>query len=281
MCGLYLKKKYPNIKWVSDMRDPMNPQHMTLWRRLLCTHWQSRILKKADEIVTISTALADQIGAGKRTVHVVENGYAPAPIEATAPRDQVLRIGYTGQLYDGMRDMSSLFRAISDLQAERGEKLPLEIHYAGNSVDELMSQVGRYGMEEYIVNHGLVSKKESTAIQEFSDILCVLSWNTEKEQGVLTGKFPEYLRMKKPILAIITGELANAELTERVRKMKVGFAYEQINEDKEFGELKKWLSEALAFKERGESLPFFASDEDVERFSYPSLIARLDAILKK
>src|SRR5699024_6712566 len=145
----------------------------------------------------------------KKKVYTITNGYKEEPILYTPNEDGILKIGYTGQLYNGIRDMSELFRCVDYIQREKGKSLPIQIHYAGNDSNKLIEQARQYGVEKYIVDHGRVSKFDALRLQEKCDILCVLTWNTKKEQGVLTGKFPEYLRLCKPILAIITGDLEN------------------------------------------------------------------------
>ena len=217
LIGLKLKRKFRDIKWVSDMRDAMDAEQQQWWRKKLLGIIQNKMLKNADAVTTVCRALGKKYTSileryNRNTkVYVIENGYDNSPIVAQPLKDGTLRIGYTGSLYNGLRKMDAVFNALSKLEMEYGEEIPVKVCYAGSESVQLLSQAKQYNAEKYVVDYGMVDRKEALRIQEESDILCVLSWNTKKEQGILTGKFPEYLRLRKPVLALIDGDLPCAE----------------------------------------------------------------------
>lgn len=283
LIGRRIKKKYRSIVWVSDMRDPMTHSQQLSWRKLLNGHWEKKMVKSADAITTISDALGDKYRRMdvKGRVGVFVNGFDPKDsCEDLSKKDGVLRIGYTGALYAGRRRMDGLFKAIESIEKSHGKQLPLEIHYAGNEATELFCQAKQYNVEKHIINHGILTRNDAQKLQEECDILCVLSWNTHEEKGVLTGKFPEYLRLRKTILALISGEVPNAELTNRINSLQCGFSYEYCGGDKSLTSLVEWLKEMLNRKAAGEDLVDMNSTMLIDEYNYKHISEKYEKYLK-
>lgn len=283
LIGLAVKKRYPNIKWVSDMRDPMTHSEQSFWRKNMNAHWERKMSKAADAITTVSNALGEKYSCvyGHENVRVFVNGFVPTDSCINlVKQDGILRIGYTGSLYDGKSKMEVLFKAIKYIEHKKGEHVPIELHYAGGDAIEVYKQANCYNASEYIVNHGLLTRDDAQHLQQVCDILCVLSWNTEKEKGVLTGKFPEYLRLKKMILALVTGEVPNAELTKRINDMHCGFSFEYISGDEGYNCLIDWLNKMLALKQKDESISTGMDEAMVEQYSYKYIVNQYAQFLK-
>lgn len=287
LVGLKLKRKYPDIKWVSDMRDPVDSMHQQAAWRLRGWYLQKKMITLSDQVITVCDGITDRFRTflpkeEKDKVTTIPNGYVQEPILNRPKEDGILKIGYTGQLYTGaknMRDMSDLFRCIHAMEKETGVELPVQVHYAGGDFERLLVQAQRYKAGKYLVNHGRISKYDALRLQEKCDILCVLTWNTKKEQGVLTGKFPEYLRIRKPILALITGDLENAELSRKITELGIGFSYEYIRSKNDFIILKKWLKECMEKKKSGTAILESVDDKKIENYSYEVLSKKLENIL--
>ena len=119
--------------------------------------------------------------------------------EAISQSDKIVRLVYTGELYNGKRDLSPLFQAISTLLKEQKiQPEDIEIIYAGKSGDCFVSQISCFPGIKY-TNCGFISRQDALALQSGADLLLLASWCEPNEKEVLTGKFFEYLQMKKPI----------------------------------------------------------------------------------
>ena len=285
LVGLEMKKAFPQIPWVSDIRDPVDSMHYQLVWRLRGAFLQKKMLRRADRVVTVCDGITDRYKTilpekQRSKVHTITNGYREEPILCKPAEDGILRIGYTGQLYRGTSDMSELFHCIHVLEQELGADLPLEILYAGPHESTVMSQAEPYDAGKYVVSHGKISKEASLRLQEKCDILCVLTWNTVREQGVLTGKFLEYLRLRKPILAIVTGDLANAELSRRIADLNIGYSYECIRHDTDFSEMKTWLETAMARKRDNQPLIGELDEEKLRAYAFPNLAKQMEQLLR-
>ncbi|MBC8529566.1 glycosyltransferase [Christensenellaceae bacterium NSJ-44] len=279
--GLYLKRRHPQVYWISDMRDPMDSHTLQPWLRVFMAWRQKKMLRKADAVTTVSQALGRRfasISGRQDSIHVIFNGYEGKAKCVPGAMDKVLRIGYTGSLYNGIRRVDALFEAIQQIENEMND-ISIEFHYAGVNSTDFMQQANRYGVQKIVVDHGVLEKDKALALQEKCDILCVVSWNTKKEQGVLTGKFPEYLRLGKPIIALTSGEMPHAELTQRVREMNLGCAFEYVNRERDFPELVKYLHKSLDEKKAGIQLGNGQDRAAIKRYSYDFLAPTLEKLM--
>ena len=284
LLGICIKKKYPSIVWISDMRDPADSIHQQWPIRLYGSVLQKKMLRLADVVTTVCDGICEKyvhlMGEKYRNkIFVLPNGYCDSPVCYKPENDGILRVGYTGQLYKGTRDMSELFRCIKAIELKTKEKPPIQIHYAGSDAGILYKQAEPYDCQDYIVNHGKVSKSDALKLQEQCDVLCVLTWNTKKEQGVLTGKFPEYLRLRKPILAIVIGNLKDAEITQRIAALNIGYSFECINETEGFGKLENWIEECIDNKLAGKMIVKDINEGLVKQYSYDYLVNRLEKVV--
>ena len=148
--------------------------------------------------------------------HVITNGYDPEDIKSIDETNSpYFNINYTGQLYLGRSNLSPVFEVLKKLTNSNAvSKEKIRFEYAGNGYQLVYSMASKYGMEDILINHGVVNREKSLKIQKNSKILVLASWNTKKEKGILTGKFFEYMMMDKPIIAAISGDDKNSILKE-------------------------------------------------------------------
>ena len=105
----------------------------------------------------------------------------------------------------------------------------------------------------------MVPKDEAIALQRSSQILFVLLWSAENGEGILTGKFFEYLGAKRPILA--TGKYCGG-VTPLLEQTKSGYAFSSVDSLKV--QLMNWY---LEYKENG-FVAYRGIDEEVDKYSY-------------
>lgn len=178
--------------------------------------------------------------------------------------------------------MSLFFKCLKELITEKKIELNrIEVHYAGTSSSDLLKQASFYGIQAIIHDHGYLSRAASIKLQESSDILVVLSWNTLKEQGILSGKFFEYIQAFKPIIAITSGDLADSELTEMVKELNVGIACEYIQQKNDLILLKDYVLLQYNHIMMDEVLAFEPNIEKVRSFHYKQVVEQLEKICMK
>lgn len=280
--GKYAAEKF-GCKWILDLRDPIarrsDGDYITYlrWKAI-----QRKAVSSADTCISVSVGGAKKISeaTGKRII-TLYNGYDDDTVlKCETPDDGVLRFAYTGVMYQNHSDATFLFEVLRQL-ADAGE-IDLEkvqFEYAGPHFDMIQEQAKQFRVEHILVNHRFVSRTEAAKIQARCDIFVVLTWNTKYEQGVLTGKFYEGIRARKPILTLVTGDVPNCELSMLNQQYHYGFCYEACSKDTQG--LKKWVLDAYQRKSCG-GAPVYAPDESLfEAFTYKKLTSNLVSIMEE
>ena len=261
--GRYLKKKRMCGIWIADYRDPFLGQREKKMIPGFVFQDNLKVEKMADFVTTVSKGTKEQIAeeAGKdkdeirKKIHVVYNGYDiddRQNIKTTKRKNEKLQIAYCGMLgivkNRFVRSPEMLFKALWELKEEGKVQFnELEFIYAGPSSDYLKQCAKKYNVLDIVKDCGYVTREKSLEIQSQADIILLCSWNTNKEQGILTGKFYEAMLLEKKVLALISGEKGNSELKEIIQDCNIGFCCEESMES-DYENLKKWL--AIRFQEK-------------------------------
>lgn len=273
-------------KWMLDFRDPIEPHSPNYFGVPFLKRIQRNGVLKADVCTAVSDDLAKHLSdqAGGKKVHTVYNGYEPtAPgAERATVEEGVLSFCYTGQMYAGKRDISPVLRALQKLSDEGSVSLDkIRVHYAGPDFECLRLQAEQHHVTEILVNHGYVSRQEAARMQEESDIYVVLSWNTKKEKGVLTGKFYEGIRAEKPILSVVSGKVPYCELNTLNEKFHYGCCYEEGRDQETFAQLCDFLRKAYKEKMECGHVQYEMMPELAAAFRYDNLAARMEALCQQ
>ena len=289
----YLKKNKNGNYWVADLRDSMDKEQYSKTINWIYNHFQKDMVRKADVITVVSKGQAKMLqrSIGERLsngdmVKILYNGYEKsvntvpsehAPVLTNG--DHKLIITYTGSLYKDRSDMSLLFEALRELIDEKRIDLNnIEVHYAGQNSPDFAAQSISYDLQQITIDHGFLSRAESIKLQQSSDILIALCWNTEKELGILSGKFFEYLQSFKPIIGIISGDVANSELSELINELDVGIGCEYIRKGTDLKRLKSYLLFMYNGKIKTGLIEFSPNIEKVKSFHYKKIVEQLEKI---
>lgn len=199
--------KITSIPWIADYRDLWSQNHYgitTRWEQDRTTSLEKKIVKSAKYLTTISEPLAcDLMQLHGKPVEVVLNGYDSDLINLGITLRPKFTITYTGSLYKGKRDPEPLLQVLSELISEGALSLSnIEVDFYGPMDLQLAENISHYGLEECVIQHGLVSKDEAVNLQSSSQILLLLTWDHAKEIGVCPAKMYEYFAAKRPILSI-------------------------------------------------------------------------------
>jgi len=203
----------PKIYWIADFRDlHIDPDDDTVLFKKFNKWIDAKIFKRANVITTVSEGLREQLLQFNENVYVLRNGISSEMIKkfdkVQTQRDiSKFTLTYTGKLYEGRRDPSRIFQAISNLIDKRLiVKEELELAYAGKDGYLWKQLAETYNLGERVKDYGYVSLEESVRLQKNSNVNILLSWATKNLKGILTGKFYEYLIASRPICLAISGE---------------------------------------------------------------------------
>jgi hypothetical protein len=287
--GRYIKNKNNSIKWVADFRDPVYQDTVPLLFKSYAKMFAGKYCFQSDAITAVSKGVYSNLYLKdyRGTFEVLSNGYDLEDLEEIHESgvhycDDIFRLVYTGQLYDGRRDVSILFNALQDLIVDGAiDKDKIEFHYAGNSIEILRKQAEKYDLDGIIVDHGYVARRQSLNLQKKGDLLVLATWNNINEQGVLTGKFFEYLMLHKPIVAVVNGNQRNSLLKEIINDLEVGVTYEEINNLNDYAAMKVFLLKIYKQVMYLEKVEFNIKEDKVEYYDFKSITDRLINIYAK
>ena len=140
----------------------------------------------------------------------------------------------------------------------------------------MLKQAKEYGYEGSIIDHHIISRTETARIQAASDLFLVLSWNNKRDQGILTGKFYEALQHRKPVLALVSGDVPNSELKMLIDNYHLGFCYEETDEPNSIVALSTFLREQYQRKMAGTPIEYDPDEKVFSRFEYGNIVRELE-----
>lgn len=272
LVGLKLKKLYPSLKWIADLRDPWTDIYYNevLYQGRLAKRMnlamERKVLNSADVLVTVSEGVKRNFCSHapvEHKFHVIPNGYdapdfADVPVDAGRenPRMVISYIGTLSPLYDS----STFTKALKLLPAETASKILIRIIGSVNA-DVAASFSGTSAQVEYLPYqpHGQAIKYMVS-----SDLLLLLL-PVKNSDGVLTGKFFEYLASRRPILLIQPEE---SEAGKMILRLEAGAVFDSGNADG----LAKYLAACT------ENKPSVAVD-DLDRFSREHLAGEMAKLI--
>jgi glycosyltransferase involved in cell wall biosynthesis len=209
LIGLKLKKKYPEIKWIADLRDPWtdiyyyNQFHPSAISRLVDSNYEKSVLKSADVMITVGKSLkelfASKIKGLREKIEVVTNGYDAEDFAGLNPaKPGIFIISYIGTL-SGSYPVSGMLKA-------------LDVFLHGNA-DCRLKFVGMVSSEqrEDILSSPSGPAAEfipytdhKTAIKYMvsSTVLLLIIPFHQTNKSIITGKLFEYLASGKPIICL-------------------------------------------------------------------------------
>lgn len=192
------------VPWVADMRDPWVDNQTyphPAWRKRFDKILERLILGQATGLVAVSEPWSEQLKSKFSTrMAVVTNGFEPSDYpEPETYSEKILRIVYTGTIYEGIQDAGVLFQALG-LLGDAANKI--RIDYYGRDGGHMLEIARAWGQEELVHINGQVTYEESLRKQVSADVLLLLGVIDPLQKGWYPAKVFEYLGAKRPILSI-------------------------------------------------------------------------------
>lgn len=204
------------LPWVADFRDPVassvepgNPFSVSSQQR-----WERRVLRHARRVVLTTPgamrSYAKQYPEAYREgrIAVVPNGYDEAAFSGLlTTRDHQprlpFRLVHSGILYRNGRDPSPFFRALANLKsAGTLTEGDVSIVLRASGAESLYAEeIRRLDLESMITLALPVSNQQ--ALLEQADADALLLFQGSKFDGQIPAKVYEYLRIGRPIFALV------------------------------------------------------------------------------
>lgn len=210
LIGLELKKKYPDLKWIADFRDPWTQisyhSELKLTKNSEKKHkeLESSVIKTADCVLATSYTDAEnysKIGASETVV--ITNGYESGDFKIEKKnQNQKFRISYSGNL-ESARNPVEFWKALKELTDRNDEfRDQFEINFYGILSAEVEETIAEIGLSKYLVKHGYVDHQTAVEGIVNSELLMLTNFPDPKSKGIIPGKLFEYLAAGNPIIAI-------------------------------------------------------------------------------
>lgn len=285
LCGMYAKKKFPDAKWICEFRDPVVTNVLPDEFKKPYKKIENKACDNADVIVAVSNGYVERIcnEKNKKKAHMIPNGYdlKDKPTFNESLSDGNLKITYVGALYLGKRNLSPIFKAISELCEEKAVDLDkIAFEYAGKEFATAFSQAKKYGVQSIVHDNGVLSRKNCLDLQMNSDMLVLSTWNEKGEEGVFPGKFLEYMLIGKPIVSVVDGNIPESEVKQVMTEGNFGVTYEAANSTEDFALLKEYIKKQYDKVTNGENVEFEPNKDVLDRYNYENIMQRIEDLIK-
>ena len=281
----WYKTRHPSVKWIADFRDPTWSVAMTEERKAAAKEFAADVARCCDVITVVTPGIVDAHREDflDRRCCVVYNGYDPDDRIGMeqADNDGVFRLVYTGELYNGRRDLRPVFCALTRLaEQEKVDLSKIEVVYAGQSGSVFEEQAARFGAIRYC-NKGFVAHPTAMNLQNQAQILLLASWCGHNDKYTLTGKFFEYLSANRPIVCVISGEEKGSALSTAINEHGLGVCYEAANDQIDFERLCAYLEAQYCGFIMKQSGAFKPDLEYIGQFSYEKIAEQVYDIISE
>jgi glycosyltransferase involved in cell wall biosynthesis len=209
LIGLKLKKRYPEIRWFADLRDPWTEIYYykqfypTFFSKKIDLHYEKSVLNNCDRIITVGNSLKEsfskKVKGIENKIEIITNGFDESDFEgkpAIVPsRFTITYVGTLSEAYpvDGLirvlaniqkRDIDFLFRLVGLVAEANKKKICSEIR--ADSIEFIPYSIHSEAIS-YLLN---------------SSILLLVIPDHINNKSIITGKIFEYIASKKPILCL-------------------------------------------------------------------------------
>jgi glycosyltransferase involved in cell wall biosynthesis len=273
LIGLKIKKKYPDIKWIADLRDPWtdiyyyNQFYPTRLSKTIDKRFETSVLRNADRIFTVGNSLkelfASKVNGISNKIEVITNGYDEADFtgaQGITPRR--FTITYVGTLSDNY-PVEGLLPALKTLH---DSGIDFILRFVGTVSERTRNLIKSQIPEKYLVFLPYVPHNEAINFMLESSLLILIIPLHQSSKSIITGKIFEYLASGKPILRLgpVDGDAA-----EIINRCNAGQTFTYYS----FGEISDFMVKITG--ESGKS-----DMTAVKNFSRMNLVRRIAGILE-
>jgi glycosyltransferase involved in cell wall biosynthesis len=226
LIGLSLKKRFPGINWVADLRDPWTDIYYykqfypTIISKLIDSRYERRVLLNADRIITVGESLkksfSSKVHGIESKTEVITNGYDENDFNShNESKPERLTITYVGTLSD-IYPVTGFLSALRNFKSVEKDFLLRFVGFVAEKVkEEIISAIPETSLEfiSYVKHNEAIKHMIS------SSALLLIIPSHQSNRSIITGKLFEYLATGKPVLCLgpVDGDAADI-----IKKCKSG-----------------------------------------------------------
>ncbi|MBO6770028.1 MULTISPECIES: hypothetical protein [unclassified Thalassospira] len=213
LVGLYLKKKFPQLPWISCFSDPWSSsdhqKDVPIFSNY-SAHQENKVLQASDHLVFPTEGLLDHMCQNRKNLieksSVVPHCFDPKLYSAescvtfeSCKNELVWRI--FGSFY-GNRKPDTLIQALDILKVPNGKKVRIEIFGTAHPRYENFNDFNRRHEDREIIYMGQIPHKRALRLMQTSDLLIVVDSTEQQESFYLPSKIIDYIGSGTTILSI-------------------------------------------------------------------------------
>lgn len=279
LIGLNLKKKFPDLKWIADFRDPWTEisyyKHLKLTNRSDKKHRQleSEVFKNAD--ITLATSYTDAENFRKNGANAfcITNGFDetdsnPQTLQPSNSPTQ-FTLSYIGVL-EQLRNPENLWKALDNLvKTNEDFEENFNLKFVGRIDNKILEVIEKSNLKDHIQNLGYVSHDKAVDEMAKSSLLLITNFPNDSSKGIIPGKIFEYLATGKQIISFGPNEADVAKILDETKAGK-HFGYNDSRE------IENFILEKFELWKSGNLLE---NTQNIEQFSRRNLTKQLVQIL--
>jgi glycosyltransferase involved in cell wall biosynthesis len=209
LIGLKIKRKYPSLTWIADLRDTWTDIYYyklfypTVISKAIDKFYERKVIRKADRIISVgnnlASAFASKVKDADRKLFVVPNGYDEQDFDSV-PRINPERftITYSGTISESY-PVGALLKALSELRLNKHDFL---LRFVGSVPEHTANKISSIIGSSNVEFLPYMEHKEAVRLICTSSLLLLIIPEAEKNNAITPGKVFEYIATGKPVLYI-------------------------------------------------------------------------------
>ena len=209
LIGLKLKKRFPKITWIADLRDSWtdiyyyNLFYPTRLSKAIDANYEKNVLKYADRIITVGNNLANVFsskaeGLSQKTI-VLPHGYDEEDFEGVENiYPDRFTLTYVGTLSDNY-PTDALFKSLRDIERDGKDFL---LRFVGSVPPEVVKNIKSRINPDKVEFIPYTEHPGAIRLMSSSSMLILIIPDTKESSAITPGKVFEYIATSKPILYI-------------------------------------------------------------------------------
>ncbi|MEO8087652.1 MAG: glycosyltransferase family 4 protein [Bacteroidota bacterium] len=280
LIGLKLKKKFPQLKWIADLRDPWtdifyyNDMLHTKMALAKDAAFEKQVVEQADELIVVSKPILTNYLSksnliDEKKIHVIPNGFDEDDFPPGKQSiNEAFTITYVGTIAD-IYNPKMFFECLAMAMASHPDK-KIKLRFVGGRTENIISMVRENKLDD--ITEFVPHVKHETAIgyMTSSDALLLVIPDVPDSHGILTGKLFEYMAAKRPIICI---GARNGDAAKIIEECEAGKTFERSERSALTAHLIELLSQSADNKKMIRQSPTF------EKYSRKNLTQQLAAII--
>ena len=218
LIGLKIKKKYPGIKWIADLRDPWTDIYYyeqfypTIISKRIDSCYEKKVLKESDRIITVGPSLkslfSSRLNSKTDKIEVITNGYDEDDFKGKShAKPSRFTITYVGTLSEKY-PIGGFIQAFISIKITRPDLL---LRFVGSIPENIRGRITSEISVDSVEFIPYTHHDEAINFMINSSLLLLVIPEHKTNQNIVTGKIFEYIASGKPVLCLgpANGDAAN------------------------------------------------------------------------